>query len=107
MFCKKVSSVTRAPIRAATAVTIPGAVVQKFLSSLIQLSFPNFPAQAVVPMLMEINAISKQYTVGGKEGIYPTKLCVGIDASLKAAKTFAELGTIDLLQKSPLGYYED
>lgn len=34
-------------------------------------------------------------TVGGQEGVYPAKLCVGIDAALKAAKTFAELGTMD------------
>jgi hypothetical protein len=34
-------------------------------------------------------------TVGGQEGIYPAKLCVGIDSALKAAKTFAERGTMD------------
>lgn len=34
-------------------------------------------------------------TVGGQEGVYPAKLCVGIDAALKAAKTFAELGTME------------
>lgn len=34
-------------------------------------------------------------TVGGQEGIYPAKLCVGIDSALKAAKTFAERGIMD------------
>lgn len=34
-------------------------------------------------------------TVGGQEGVYPAKLCVDIDSALKAAKTFAELGTMD------------
>ena len=33
--------------------------------------------------------------VGGQEGVYPAKLCVGIDMALKAAKIFAEIGKID------------
>ena len=37
----------------------------------------------------------KSLTVGGQEGVYPAKLCIGIDAVLKAAKTFAELGTME------------
>lgn len=34
-------------------------------------------------------------TVGGQEGVYSAKLCVDLDATLKAAKTFAELGTME------------
>jgi Immunity protein Imm1 len=30
--------------------------------------------------------------VGGQKGVYPAKLCVGMDSALKAAKTFAEFG---------------
>jgi hypothetical protein len=37
----------------------------------------------------------KRLTVGGQEGVYPVKLCVGINAALKAAKTFAEFGKMD------------
>ncbi len=33
--------------------------------------------------------------VGGQEGIYPLKLCVGVNSVLKAAKTFAEFGKMD------------
>jgi hypothetical protein len=35
--------------------------------------------------------------VVGQEGIYPAKLCIDLNTALKAAKTFALLGT---LQKS-------
>ncbi|NEP59930.1 MAG: hypothetical protein F6K31_23480 [Symploca sp. SIO2G7] len=34
-------------------------------------------------------------TVGGQEGIYPAKLCIDLDAALKAAKTFAENGAME------------
>ena len=33
--------------------------------------------------------------VGGQEGIYPSKFCVGQDIAMKVAKTFAELGVMD------------
>lgn len=33
--------------------------------------------------------------VGGQEGIYPAKSCVGLSATLKVAKTFAEFGTLE------------
>jgi Immunity protein Imm1 len=33
--------------------------------------------------------------VGGQEGIYPAKLCVDIGTVMKAAQTFAELGTME------------
>jgi Immunity protein Imm1 len=33
--------------------------------------------------------------VGGQEGFYPAKLCVDLDTTIKAAKTFAELGTME------------
>jgi Immunity protein Imm1 len=32
--------------------------------------------------------------VGGQEGIYPAKSCVDLNTTLKAAKAFAELGTM-------------
>jgi Immunity protein Imm1 len=38
---------------------------------------------------------NERLTVGGQEGIYPVKLCVGISAVLKAARTFAEFGKMD------------
>jgi hypothetical protein len=41
--------------------------------------------------------VDETLTVGGQEGFYPAKLCVDIDSALKAAKTFAELGTMDNL----------
>jgi hypothetical protein len=34
-------------------------------------------------------------TVGGQEGVYPAKSCVELNTTLKAAKTFAELGAMD------------
>jgi Immunity protein Imm1 len=33
--------------------------------------------------------------VGGQEGIYPAKWCVDLTSALKAAKAFAEFGTIE------------
>jgi hypothetical protein len=33
--------------------------------------------------------------VGGQEGTYPTQLCVGREAALKAAKAFAERGAME------------
>ncbi|MDF5735010.1 MULTISPECIES: Imm1 family immunity protein [unclassified Nostoc] len=33
--------------------------------------------------------------VGGQEGIYPAKSCIDLNRTLKAAKTFAELGTME------------
>jgi Immunity protein Imm1 len=33
--------------------------------------------------------------IGGQEGIYPAKSCVDITTTLKAAKIFAELGTME------------
>ncbi len=33
--------------------------------------------------------------VGGQEGLYPAKLCVDLATTLKAAKTFAEFGTME------------
>ncbi|MDZ8055739.1 MAG: Imm1 family immunity protein [Aulosira sp. ZfuVER01] len=33
--------------------------------------------------------------VGGQEGIYPAKSCVDLNTTLKAAKAFAELGTME------------
>jgi hypothetical protein len=37
----------------------------------------------------------ERLTVGGQEGVYPAKLCVGRDAALKAARSFAEFGEMD------------
>ena len=37
----------------------------------------------------------QRLVVGGQEGIYPAKLCVGINEALKAAQTFAELGDLE------------
>ncbi|MEH2242511.1 Imm1 family immunity protein [Nostoc sp.] len=34
-------------------------------------------------------------TVGGQEGIYPAKSCIDLNTTLKAAKTFAELGIME------------
>lgn len=34
-------------------------------------------------------------TVGGQVGVYPAKLCIDRDAALKAAKTFAERGSME------------
>ncbi len=33
--------------------------------------------------------------VGGQEGVYPAKSCVDLNTTLKAAKAFAELGTME------------
>ncbi|MEH1946572.1 MAG: Imm1 family immunity protein [Nostoc sp.] len=33
--------------------------------------------------------------VGGQEGVYPASSCVDLNTTLKAAKTFAELGTME------------
>ncbi|MEH2421488.1 MAG: Imm1 family immunity protein [Nostoc sp.] len=35
--------------------------------------------------------------VGGQEGVYPAKSCVDLNTTLKAAKAFAELGTMEEL----------
>jgi hypothetical protein len=37
----------------------------------------------------------RKLVVGGQEGTYSAKLCVGVAAVMQAAKTFAELGTMD------------
>lgn len=39
--------------------------------------------------------VDENLVVGGQEGIYPAKLCVDIDAALKAAKAFAERGAME------------
>ncbi len=39
--------------------------------------------------------IEENLTVGGQEGVYPAKLCIDINAALKAAKTFAEIGAME------------
>jgi hypothetical protein len=36
----------------------------------------------------------ERLNIGGQEGIYPTKLCVNLAMTLKAAKTFSEVGTM-------------
>ncbi|MEH2012715.1 Imm1 family immunity protein [Nostoc sp.] len=33
--------------------------------------------------------------VGGQEGVYPAKSCIDLNTTLKAAKTFAELGIME------------
>jgi hypothetical protein len=33
--------------------------------------------------------------VGGQEGIYPAKWCADLSTTLKAARTFAEFGTVE------------
>jgi Immunity protein Imm1/Isochorismatase family len=33
--------------------------------------------------------------VGGQEGIYPAKMCVDLEMTLRAAKAFAEAGSMD------------
>jgi hypothetical protein len=39
--------------------------------------------------------MDEKLVVGGQEGIYPAKLCVGLDMALKAAKTFAKFGIME------------
>jgi hypothetical protein len=39
--------------------------------------------------------IEETLIVGGQEGYYPDKLCVDLTTSLKAAKTFAEIGILE------------
>ena len=39
--------------------------------------------------------IGESLIVGGQDGIYPAKSCVDLNTTLKAAKTFAELGAMD------------
>lgn len=39
--------------------------------------------------------IEENLTVGGQEGAYPAKLCIDINTTLKAAKTFAETGAME------------
>ena len=39
--------------------------------------------------------VEERLIVGGQEGIYPSKFCVGKDIAMKVAKTFAELGVMD------------
>lgn len=39
--------------------------------------------------------LEENLIVGGQAGVYAAKLCVGLDAALRAAKTFAESGVMD------------
>jgi len=39
--------------------------------------------------------IEESVIVGGQEGIYPAKSCVDLNTTLKAAKAFAEFGTME------------
>jgi hypothetical protein len=39
--------------------------------------------------------LEESLVVGGQEGLYPAKFCVGIDLILQVAKIFAEFGTMD------------
>lgn len=39
--------------------------------------------------------IEETLVVGGQEGYYPAKLCVDLTTTLKAAKTFAEIGILE------------
>ena len=39
--------------------------------------------------------LEESLLVGGQEGLYPAKFCVGIDLIVQVAKTFAEFGTMD------------
>lgn len=39
--------------------------------------------------------VEENLTVGGQEGAYPAKLCIGINSALKAARAFAELGAME------------
>ncbi|MFZ4555465.1 MAG: hypothetical protein ACOYN8_03665 [Pseudanabaena sp.] len=39
--------------------------------------------------------MDEKLVVGGQEGIYPVKLCVGLDMALMAAKTFAKFGIME------------
>ncbi|MUH01259.1 hypothetical protein F7734_56925 [Scytonema sp. UIC 10036] len=41
--------------------------------------------------------ITEKLVVGGQEGIYPAKMCVDLLRCLLAARTFTELGNLDLL----------
>jgi hypothetical protein len=36
----------------------------------------------------------ERLNIGGQEGFYPAKLCVNLAMTLKAAKTFSEVGTM-------------
>jgi Immunity protein Imm1 len=45
--------------------------------------------------LSKSDALDQPLVVGGQEGIYPAKLCVDLNTALKAAKTFALLGTLE------------
>jgi hypothetical protein len=39
--------------------------------------------------------LEESLVVGGQEGLYPAKFCVGIDIILQVAKIFSEFGTMD------------
>ncbi|MEH2424916.1 MAG: Imm1 family immunity protein [Nostoc sp.] len=39
--------------------------------------------------------IDETVIVGGQEGVYPAKSCIDLNTTLKAAKTFAELGIME------------
>ena len=39
--------------------------------------------------------LEESLVVGGQEGLYPAKFCVGIDLILQVSKIFAEFGTMD------------
>jgi hypothetical protein len=60
---------------------------------LVYLTFDNEHFYYVaLPSKMDLE---ETLVVGGQEGVYPAKLCVDKDTALQAAKTFAELGTMD------------
>ena len=59
----------------------------------VYLTFDNEVFHYVVDPLKL--GMDEKLVVGGQEGIYPTKLCVGLDMALSAAKTFAKFGIIE------------
>lgn len=60
---------------------------------LVYVTFDNENFSYVVNPAKSNNA--ETLVVGGQEGIYPEKWCVDLKTTLKAAKSFAEFGTID------------
>lgn len=59
----------------------------------VYLTFDNEVFHYVVDPLKL--GMDEKLVVGGQEGIYPAKLCVGLDMALRAAKTFAKFGIME------------
>lgn len=59
----------------------------------VYLTFDNEVFHYVVDPLKL--GMDEKLVVGGQEGIYAAKLCVGLDMALRAAKTFAKFGIME------------